>query len=192
MSNETTVDAAAVTDGAWTLFVADFSDTDSAWQAYETIKDAEDGHTLSIEGVLVVDRDPDGKLQVLKATDHSTRRGLGWGVVGGVVVGLIFPPTIIGSVAALGAVGAATGKGVQLHHRKELAEDLQDAIAPGHSGIVALVSDPDAVKLRKALDRADAIVEKAVDKAAADEIKAAADEAKREAKDEAKDDAKDG
>ena len=180
MSNETTVDAAAVTDGAWTLFVADFGDTDSAWQAYEVIKDAEDGRTLSVEGVLVVQRDDDGKLQILKATDHSTRRGLGWGVVGGVVVGLIFPPTILGSVAALGAIGAATGKGVQLHHRKELVEDLQDAVPAGHSGIVALVSDPQAEKLRKALDKADAIAEKALDKAAAEEIKAAAEEAAAE------------
>jgi len=40
--------------------------------------------------------------------------------------------------------------------------------------LVALVSDPGAVEIRKALDKADAIVEKAVDKVAADDIKAAA------------------
>ena len=178
----TTFDAGVVTDGAFTLFVADFSDTDTAWQAYEAIKAAEDGTTLKVEGVLVVARDADGTLEILKATDHSTRRGLAWGVVGGVALGIIFPPSIIGSAAALGAVGAAAGKGVQLHRRKELAEDLQDAIVAGHSGIVALVSDPSAVELRRALDKADAIVEKALNKAEADEIKAAADEASAEAR----------
>jgi uncharacterized membrane protein len=181
--DQSSVDVGAVvTDGAYTLFVADFSQTDTAWEAYEAIKDAENGTTLSVEGVLVVKRDDDGTLEILKSTDHSTRRGLTWGVVGGVALGLIFPPTIIGSAAALGAVGAATGKGVALHHRKELAEDLQDSIAPGHSGIVALVSDPSAVALRKALDKANAILEKAIDKAEADAIKAAADEAQAEAK----------
>lgn len=174
--------AALVSDGAYTLFVADFTDTDTAWEAYEAIKGAEDGKTLNVEGVLVVKRDADGTLEILKSTDHSTRKGLTWGVVGGVALGLIFPPTILGSAAALGLVGAAAGKGVALHNRKELAEDLQDSIVAGHSGIVALVSDPSAVALRKALDKADAILEKAIEKAEADAIKAAADEVQAEAK----------
>jgi len=183
MSDDQPTDVvAALSDGAYTLFVADFTDTDTAWAAYETLKSVEDGKTLDIEGVIVVKRDADGKLEIQKATDHSTRRGLSWGVVGGVALGLIFPPSIIGSAAVLGAVGAATGKARELHNRKGLAEELQDAIAPGHSGIVALVSDPGAVAIRKALDKADAIVEKAIDKVEADEIKAAADEAQAEAK----------
>lgn len=179
---ETSVDATAVTDGAYTLFVADFGDTDQAWRAYEAIKQAEDGKAFDIEGILVVTRDSEGTLEIQKATDHSTRRGLAWGVVGGVALGLIFPPSVLGSAAALGVIGAATGKGVELHHRKQLAEDLQDSIAAGHSGIVALVSDPNAVELRRQLDKADAIVEKALDKAEAAEIKAAADEASAEAR----------
>ncbi len=72
------------------------------------------------------------------------------------------------------------GKVRERHHRSDLAAELQDAIAPGHSGILALVSDPGAVEIRKALDKADAIVEKAVDKVAADDIKAAAKDADSE------------
>ena len=179
---ETDVDvmAAAATDGAYTLFMADFSDTDVAWQAYEALKEAEDGRTLEVEGVLVVKREADGRLEIQKSTDHSTRKGLTWGVVGGVALGLIFPPTIIGSAAALGAVGAATGKARQLHHRGQLSDQLESAIEPGHSGIVALVSDPGAVEIRRALAAADQIVEAAIDDVLARDIKAAADEAKKE------------
>ena len=168
------ISAAVVTDGAYTLFVADFADTDTAWEAYQYLKEVEDGRTFEVDGAIVVTRDASGTLEVQKATDHSTRRGVGWGVVGGVVLGVLFPPSILGSAAVLGAAGAAAGKARQVHHRKELAEDLQDAIAPGHSGLIALVSDPGAVEIRKALEKADAIVEKAIDKAAADDIKAAA------------------
>ncbi|GCE78152.1 DUF1269 domain-containing protein [Cellulomonas biazotea] len=178
--DQTDFDIAAVSDGAYALIVADFADTDTAWEAYEALKGAEDGTTLKVDGVLVVKRDAGGDLEILKATDHSTRRGLRWGVVGGVALGLIFPPSILGSAAALGAIGAATGKGVELHRRKELAEELKDAIEPGHSGIVALVSDPAAVELRKALDKAAAIAEKAIAKADAEEIKAAAADASDE------------
>jgi len=168
---------AGVTDGAYALMVADFADTESAWAAYEDLKAVEDGRTVEIEGVVVVKRDGDGRLEVQKATDHSTRSGLRWGVVGGITLGVIFPPSILGSAAALGAAGAATGKVRQLHHRSELADELEDSIAPGHSGIVALVSDPGAVKIREALAKAGAIVEKAVDDVAAEDIKAAAREA---------------
>ncbi|NQU35979.1 MAG: DUF1269 domain-containing protein [Actinobacteria bacterium] len=170
-------DITAVSDGAYTLFVADFSDVDTAMAAYEELKSLEDGATVEIEGVIVVKRDADGKMEIQKATDHSTRRGLGWGVVGGVVLGVIFPPSIIGSAAVLGAAGAATGKVRQTHHKKELAEELQDSIEPGHSGIIALVSDPGAVRIQKALAKADAVVESAVDKTVAEDIKAAAKEA---------------
>lgn len=53
---------------------------------------------------------------------------------------------------------------------------------PGHSGLVALVSDPAAVKVQEALAKADRIVTKAVDKALADDIKAEAKAEKAEAK----------
>jgi len=157
-SAETEIVAASLSDGAYTLFVADFSETD----------------------MLVVRRDADGTLEVQKATDHSTKHGFRWGLVGGVALGVLFPPSIIGSAAALGAAGAAAGKVRQRHHHRELEAELQDSIAPGHSGILALVSDPGVIEIRKALDKADAIVEKAVDKVAAQDMKAAAEEAEAE------------
>ena len=172
--SDVTITGAAVSDGAYTLFVADFSDTDIAWEAYQELKSLENGATVAIDGVIVVKRAADGTLEVQKATDHSARSGLTWGVVGGVVLGVLFPPSIIGSAVVLGAAGAAGGKLRQLHHRKELAELLETSIAEGHSGLIALVSDPGAVKIRKALERANAIVESAVDDVTARDIKTAA------------------
>lgn len=175
--DDLTVDAAVVSDGAYTLIVADFSDESLALEAYEALKEVEDGASVEIEGVLVVRRGADGQLEVQKVTDHSTRRGLGWGVVGGVVLGVIFPPSILGSALVAGAAGAGVGALRERHHKQEIAEDLQDAIQPGHSGLVALVSDPGEIKLRKALAKADAIVEKAVDDVVAADVKAAAKDA---------------
>ena len=151
MSDETNtpdleMSAAAVSDGAYTLLVADFSDTDTAWEAYEALKSVEDGRTVEIEGVIVVSRSAEGKLEILKATDHSTKSGLKWGVVGGIALGVIFPPSILGSAAVLGSAGALAGKLRQRHHHGELEQQLENAIPPGHSGLLALVSDPGAVQ----------------------------------------------
>src|SRR4051794_6510940 len=180
MSDATTtpdVNAAAVSDGAYSCLVADCSDTSTAWEACEVLKSVEDGRTVEIEGVIVVSRSAEGKLEVQKATDHSTKSGLKWGVVGGIALGVIFPPSILGSAAVVGSAGALAGKLRQRHHHSELEQQLEDAIPPGHSGLVALVSDPGAVKIREALERADRIVESAIDKVEADDIKAAAKEA---------------
>ena len=181
----TDVAAALVTDGAYALVVADFSHIDAAWEAYDHLDRAVDAASLEIEGVLVLKKATDGTVEVQKLTDHSARRGLTWGVVGGVVLGVLFPPTIIGSAAVLGAAGAGVGGLQQRHHRKELAKELSDAIDPGHSGLVLLVSDPAAVELQQALAKADHIVQKAVDKAAAEEIKAEAKTAQAAADDPA-------
>ena len=123
-----------------------------------------------------MNRDAEGKLEIEKATDHSTKKGMKWGLVGGAALGLVFPPSIIGSAVALGAGGAALGKAHQLHDKIGLEKDLSDAVAPGHSGIVALVSDPGAVQIREALAKANGIVEHAVNEVTAKDIRAIADE----------------
>jgi uncharacterized membrane protein len=184
----TEVTAAVVTDGAYALIVADFADTDSAWEAYQELERATKENRLDIEGALVVKKGDDGELTVQKATDYRTRRGLTWGVVGGVVIGALFPPSILASAAVVGAAGAGIGRLRHLHNRSELAEELAQAIDPGHSGLVVLVSDPAVIEIEKALAKANRIVKKAVDKAVADDIKAeaaASDKAEGAASDKA-------
>lgn len=171
-----------ISDGAYTLFIADFDEEDGAWAAYQSLKSVEDGVTVEIEGVVVVKRDEHGKVSILKATDHSTKKGLAWGVIGGAALGVIFPPSILAGAAVMGAIGAASGKARELHHRGKLANDLESAILPGHSGIIAMVSNPGEVKIRAALAAANAIVQSTVDDVTAREIKAAAKAAKKESK----------
>lgn len=179
-ATEVVAEVAAVSDGATTLFVADFDDTETAWQAYEALRAVEDGRHVAIDGVVVVKREADGALEVQKATDHSTKKGLTWGLVGGAALGILFPPSLLGSAAVLGGAGAALGKARQLHHKSQLAERLEYAVAPGHSGIVAIVSDPAALEIRAALQSANAIVESALDDVVAKDIKALAQQSEKE------------
>lgn len=164
----------ASTDGAYTLLIADFSNPVTAWEAYEMLKTAEADATTAIDGVVVVKRNPTGRLDVQRAADHSTRTGLEWGLVGGIVVGVIFPSSVLGSAAILGSVGAAVGKLRGRHHRRDLADELEDSIAPGHLGVMALVADPSAIEIRDALDQADAIVNAAIAPSLVRAVKAAA------------------
>jgi uncharacterized membrane protein len=167
-----------VTDGAHALIVAQFPTLDDAQAAYDELKEMERTTSLRIDGVVVASRDADGKVHLGKMTEHSTRTGLKWGVVGGAVLGVIFPPSIIASAAAMGAVGAAFGKIRNAMHRSGVTSDLAEVLEPGTSGIIAIVEDTAVVEIRKALDKADSIVTKAIDKQMAEQIQRDADLAK--------------
>jgi uncharacterized membrane protein len=159
-----------VTDGAHTLIVAQFPTMEDAEAAYAQLQEIERNSPLKIDGVVIASCDADGKVDLGRVTEHSTKTGLKWGVVGGAILGVIFPPSIIASAAALGTAGAALGKARNVFNRKGLADELAGVMKPNTAGIVALVEDTAVVEIREALAKADRIVEQAIDKQIAAEI----------------------
>ncbi len=158
------------TDGAYTLIIAQFKNDADTQAAYEALKQLEATTSLRIDGVMTATMDEAGKVRLGTVTDHSTKTGLKWGVVGGVVAGILFPPSILASAASLGIVGAVLGKVRNVGHRSDITAQLQEVMTPGTSGIVALVEDTAVVAVREALVKADRIVSDAVDKELAKEI----------------------
>ena len=124
--------AAAMTDGATTLFVADFADTRTAWEAYEALKSIEDGRHVAIDGVIVVKREADGDLTVQKATDHSTKRGLTWGLVGGATLGLLFHPHSWAAPPPSARVARRSARPGSCTTAWGSRGKLERAITPGH------------------------------------------------------------
>ena len=182
-TSATTPDTAIglITDGAYALIVATFPTMADAEGAYKTLTDLEQTTSLRIDGVIVASCDADGNVHLGKVTDHSTKTGLKWGVVGGVALGIIFPPSILAGAVGLGAVGAAAGKVRNVAHRSGLADELEGVMKPNTAGVIALVEDTAVVEIQKALAEADEIVTKAVDKQTALEIDREAAAAKQAA-----------
>jgi uncharacterized membrane protein len=172
-----------VTDGAHALIVAQFPNLEDAEAAYEQLQELERTTSIRIDGVVVASCDQEGKIHLGKVTEHSTKTGLKWGLVGGVALGIIFPPSILASATTFGVIGAAMGKIRNVLHRSDVAGELAGALQPGTSGIIAVVEDTAVVEIRAALDKADAIVTKAIDKQMAAEIQREADLAKEQLKD---------
>jgi uncharacterized membrane protein len=170
---------AAVTDGVYYLIVAQFPDTAAASRAYDLLRELETTTTLAIDGVVVARREADGKVHLEELTEHSTRKGLGWGVVGGIALAALFPPTLLAGAVGGGVIGAAAGKVRNLVRRSEVEKELENALEPGTSGILALVEDQAAAQVQRALAEADRIVSKSVDRAVAMEIEAEAAAAKK-------------
>jgi uncharacterized membrane protein len=155
--------AAVATDGTNVLLVAEFADPAAAMETYQALVDAEISGAVEVSGVLVVNADATGKVHVQKVTDHSTKTGLKWGIVGGVVLGVIFPPSIIGSAAALGITGGVLGKLRQEHHKSQLGAGLEGALAPNSSGILVLATLPGVAAVKQTMPKATKVTQVPVD-----------------------------
>ena len=174
-------EGAIVAEGNNALIVARFADPAAAAAVYDRLRQAEAEGTFEIDGVLVVKAADDGRIHIQKMTEHSTRKGLKWGIVGGVVAGIFLPATIIGGAVALGVAGAAAGKARNLAHRLEVEKDLAGVITPGTSGILALVTAPAAEAVAKSMPEAQEVKTVPVDDETADAVKAAATAAEGDA-----------
>jgi uncharacterized membrane protein len=159
-----------ITDGAYYLLAGQFASEALADAAYAELEAIEAGTSLRIDGVVIASADQDGKIKFGRVTDHSTKTGLKWGVVGGAVLGIIFPPSILASAVGLGVVGSVLGKFRNISRRSTLADELEGLVSPGTTALIVFAQDEAVVEVEKALAKADRIVTKAVDKQLAAEI----------------------
>jgi uncharacterized membrane protein len=169
-------EGAVAVEGDHALVVARFADTQSAIAVYDGLLASELQGSLHIDGVLVVKADQDGRLHVQKMTDHSTRTGLKWGIVGGIAAAVFLPATLLAGAVALGTAGAAAGKARNLKRRLDVEKQLAGVITPGTSGILALATATDAPDVRLKMPDAQEVETVPVDDETADAIKEAAKE----------------
>ena len=167
-------EAAIAVQGKEAVLVARFADMDTAKMAYDALREAEARGSIDIDGVLVANADEQGKVHIQKMTDHTTRKGFAWGAVGGAVIGLIFPPTILVGAAAVGIAGAVVGKAGNVLKKSKVADELATVITPGTSGIVALVDINAVEKVTQAIPEASEVKAVPVDDETAEAVKQAA------------------
>jgi uncharacterized membrane protein len=169
--------AGVVTDYDNAVIVAAFADEDAAYSAYEALQDAEATGGLGIEGVLVIKTDEEAKVKIQKMTDHSTKTGTKWGAVGGVLLGIFFPPSILAATVGTAAVGGVLGKVRNEWHKSEAGAALTGALGPNESGILALVKAGDVEAVKADMPQATKVRSAGVDDATATNIKDAAAQA---------------
>jgi uncharacterized membrane protein len=168
------VQAGLVAQGSHVILVARFADQAAAAKVHEGLRNGEGAGNYHIDGVLVVHADDAGKVTVQQMTDHHTRTGTGWGIVAGVVAGILFPPSILASAAVFGGAGAILGKIGNVREKQRVEKEVSDVITPGTSGILALVSLKDVDAIKAAIPEAQEVKTIPVDDATASAIEQAA------------------
>ena len=135
------------------LYIAVYDDPDAAQQDWDGIKQLAKDDIITVEGLVLVSRDEDGKIHV-KDNAHDVGIGATVGAVGGAIIGLIFPPALLASAAVGAGIGAGAGAAVDLVTKHEIKSDVENTMPPGSSGIVALFEERWVVEVEKALAKA--------------------------------------
>ena len=109
-------------DGTF-IYVGTYPDEASARSDYDIVKALHSVDAVGSFDAAVVTKDADGKVHVNK--DETATRTGGWlGVGVGALVGILFPPAILGSAVVGGVVGGISGhlwKGMSRWTSKSLA-----------------------------------------------------------------------
>ena len=117
-------------DGVF-LFIGTYPDEAAAQADYDVVKALHDLDAVGNFDAAVVTKDDKGKVHVNK-DETVTRKGAWAGVGIGAVLGILFPPSIIGSAAVLGAAGGIAGhlwKGLFRSDVKELGDLIDEGEA---------------------------------------------------------------
>jgi uncharacterized membrane protein len=155
------------------LHLAVYSDHAAAQRDRDALAELVEQNAIEADGVVLVTRSADGKIE-LEDDAHRARSGTKLGLVGGVVVGVIFPPAVLAAGVAGAAAGAGVG-GLLSHGKKQkLTDQIDQALPPGKSGIVALLPEHHEEDAAIAFPHADFVVSHAVDGESAARVRATA------------------
>lgn len=129
------------------LYVGTYADEPTAHSDYELVQALHKAKAVGSYDAVVVIRDNTGKIHVNK--DETALRHGGWGgAAAGAVVGLIFPPAVLGA-AAVGAAAGAVGGHLRRGLSRSDVDELGDLLAQGEAALVVV----GRTKLADALDK---------------------------------------
>jgi uncharacterized membrane protein len=163
-------------DGVF-LFIGTYPDEASARADYDVVKDLHSAGAVGTYDAAVVTKDDAGKVHVNK-DETATRHGAWGGAAVGAVVGILFPPAVIGTAVVGAAVGGVSGHLWRGMSRADVKE-FGDLIDAGQAALVIVGQST----LQDAIDKAELKAEKSVAKqldVSAKDVDAAVQEAAKE------------
>jgi uncharacterized membrane protein len=147
-------------DGPIFIYAATYSGTEDAWADYDILLELHADKLVGTYDAAVIDKDAEGKVHVHKH-EKATQHGAWGGIAVGALVGVLFPPSLLGAAAVGGVVGGLGGhfrKGMSREDAKEFGETLER----GEAALVVIGESRVEEQLDKALAHAEKSIEKEV------------------------------
>jgi len=135
------------------IYVATYPNEAAAHDDYQVVKGLHAGGLVGAYDAAVITKDTKGKVHENK-DETTTRHGAWWGIAAGAAVGLIFPPSVLGTAAVGGVIGGISGHLAKGMSRSK-AKELGDFIDPGQAGLIVVGESKVEDAIHKAVTRAD-------------------------------------
>ena len=143
------------------IYAATYRGRDDALADYDALIDLHEAKLVGTYDVAVIYKDAEGKVHVEKH-EKPTQHGAWGGIAVGALVGVLFPPSVIGAAAVGGLVGGVGG-----HLRRGMsrsdAKELGDLLESGQAALILIGESRVEEQLEKALTRAEKSLEKEID-----------------------------
>lgn len=166
-----------MTDQSVFLFIGVYDNPVFAREDLEVVRDLHATKVIGTYDAAIATKEADGHVSVSK-WEKPTQHGAWTGVAAGAVVGILFPPSIIGMAALGGVAGGLIGHFHGGMSRKDVKE-LGELLDSGEAALIVIGRDKLDEQLRKAGIRADKQVEKEL-KVDAKELDKQLDQAEKE------------
>lgn len=153
-----------MTDTPVFLYAAVYDNIPDAESDYDAVLNLHADKVIGTFDAAVIEKDGD-KVHVHK-TEKPTQHGAWTGIGVGALVGILFPPSIIGSAIVGGAAGGVVGHLWRGMSRGDL-KDLGEALDEGNAALIVIGESRIGEQLEKATKRAQKVLEKQVDADAA-------------------------
>jgi uncharacterized membrane protein len=135
------------------VLIAAYLFEDLAKRDFDAVVKLAEDKTITVEGVVLVQKDAEGEVQVTQTGDHLGRKGAKVGGGVGLVVGLFAPPLL--AATAVGAVaGGLTGKFAKHRLESGIGEKMDAALPPGSGGVIVVYDSDGAAAVDDALANA--------------------------------------
>jgi uncharacterized membrane protein len=119
------------------VVIAVYMFEDLAEKDFDAVLQLAEEKTITIEGVVLVQKDADGEVHVKETGDHLGRKGATVGGGAGLVVGLFAPP-LLAATAVGAAAGAVVGRFAKHRIESGIAEKMDNALPNGSGGVIAI------------------------------------------------------
>ena len=163
-------------DNPLEVFVAAFDNEEQAGEALKDFRAMDREGSIDLIDAAVIVRGADGKVRFEETADPSGKKWAKRGAIAGGLVGLIFPPSIIGTALVGAAGGGIWGKVRDKGFRDEDLKAIGEALTPGTSAIIAVAEDHVIERLQQGIEGYQKIARHAVSAEAAAQIVAEVEE----------------
>jgi uncharacterized membrane protein len=118
------------------LFIAVFDDEKAAEPVAKAVGEAAKANKVNIDGLAAVHRDTHGHVHLHEIGDITGSQGAVRGAAVGAIIGLIFPPAVLGSTILGGAIASVVAKFHDTGFATKELHALGESLGKGESAVV--------------------------------------------------------